>query len=279
MKQIFRPTAALARMAVLALSALPLSALPLSAQSVDDMLRVQLLSGWQTPEGHRMAALDLKLAQGWKTYWRAPGEAGIPPVFDWTGSENLAGVTLHWPSPEVIDLNGLRSIGYHERLVLPMEVTARDASKPVTLQLKMDLGLCKDICLPASVTLHGRLEGAGGPDRTIRDALAARPLSAAEAGLTGISCSIVPIEDGLRLTASLNLPRFGTGEEVVVFEASDQTIWVSQAQSARHGGAVIASTDMVATSGAPFALDRQGVIVTVLADKKSVELQGCPAPG
>lgn len=247
------------------------------AQSTDVDLEAVLRTGWQTRDGNQIAALDLQMTPGWKTYWRAPGESGIPPAFDWTGSQNLADVRFHWPSPEVFDLNGMRSIGYHDRLVLPFEVTALDPAQPVTIRLKMDLGVCKDICLPATVTLQGTLQGVGASDAIIDAALADRPLTADEAGLTGIGCEVVPIEDGLRLTARLGLPRFGKGEETVIFETADPTVWVSQSDAKRIGAAVTATSDMVDSTGAPFALDRSGVVVTIIAGKTSVEVRGCPA--
>lgn len=249
------------------------------AQSVDSQLSASLREGWQTSEGKRMAALDFQMAAGWKTYWRAPGEGGIPPTFDWAGSQNISAVRLHWPSPEVFDLNGMRSIGYHERLVLPFEVTAEDPTQPVTINLRIDMGVCKEICLPATVSLQGLLEGTGASDTSIKTALSDRPLTASEAGLSAIGCEVAPIDDGLRLTALLDLPRFGNGDETVVFETSDATIWVSQADAIRNGGTLSATSDMVGTSGAPFALDRTGVVVTIIAGQTSVEVQGCPAPG
>ena len=70
--------------------------------------------GWQMQNGHHMAGLSLQLAPDWKTYWRAPGEAGIPPLFDWSGSTNVQSVRVHWPSPVVFHLNGMQTIGYHD---------------------------------------------------------------------------------------------------------------------------------------------------------------------
>ena len=106
---------------------------PSVAQSLpDDILHAELREGWRLPGGTQMAALHLTLAPGWKTYWRAPGEGGIPPSFDWAGSENIARVAFHWPKPQVFDINGVRVIGYRDELVLPMEFTAADPSRPMT---------------------------------------------------------------------------------------------------------------------------------------------------
>src|SRR6056297_2127380 len=85
---------------------------PGSAQSADDMVNVSVLPGWQMSDGRHMAALRFSREDGWKTYWRAPGDAGIPPRFDWSGSGNLARVALHWPAPKVFDSYGLRTVGY-----------------------------------------------------------------------------------------------------------------------------------------------------------------------
>lgn len=250
---------------------------PAFAQSQDEVLDATLLPGWQMPGGHRMAALHLTLAPHWKTYWRAPGEAGIPPRLDWSGSQNLRAVALHWPSPEVIVLNGMQSIGYPDQLVLPLEVTAIDPAQPVDLRLQIELGICKDICMPATLTLQASLSGAGQDNPLIADALANGPLSGAQAGLKAIDCDIQPIDDGLHIAARISLPQQGD-PETVVFETADKTVWVDQATSQRDGAVLVAATDLVATQGEPFALDRSGVTVTVIGQGRSVEIKGCPAP-
>jgi DsbC/DsbD-like thiol-disulfide interchange protein len=250
---------------------------PSLATTRADVLAARILPGWQTADGTRMVALELTLAPEWKTYWRSPGDAGIPPLFDWTGSENLVSVQAHWPRPQVFQVNGMQSIGYREKLVLPMELTANDPGQPILLRVTVDLGVCRDICMPATLTLEAEIGGMGGPDAAIRAALQSRPASGAEAGLTGISCTVEPISDGLRLTATLRLPSTG-GEETVVFEPGRSAVWVSDATVSRQGGKITASSDLVSETGAPFALDRSRVIVTVLGRDRAVEIAGCPAP-
>lgn len=258
---------------------LSLPCLPSLAQSSDKVenLDATLLSGWQTETGTHMAALQLSLAPGWKTYWRAPGEAGLPPLFNWSGSENVKSVLIHWPSPTVFETNGLQSVGYHDHVTLPLEVTARDPSKPLRLTAQIDLGICRDICLPASVHLSTDLISPGHPDTAISAALALRPDTAKEAGLGAISCAVEPIADGLRITAVMSLPRQGA-LETVMFEPSQPDIWVAKAITRRDAGQLTAVTEMVAPTGAPFALERSKLTLTVLADGKSVEIRGCPAP-
>ena len=254
-----------------------LLATPVHAFSQDEVLSGQFRPGWRMANGNQMAAMELHLSPGWKTYWRAPGEAGIPPQFDWAGSENIKAVRFHWPSPSVFHANGLQTVGYHDALILPVEITPKDPARPVSVRLRVDLGLCKDICLPAELTFAGQLPAAGKPDAAIRAALAEQPRKGADAGLRAISCTVAPIEDGLRLTARIDLPRRGS-DEVVVIENGDSSIWVSGAETERQGDVLVSSADMVPPGGGAFALDRKGVTVTVLAEGDAVEIAGCPAP-
>ena len=253
------------------------AAAPMQATTQDEVLSATILPGWQMKNGHHMAAIDLTLAPQWKTYWRAPGDAGIPPLFDWSGSQNVKAVTIHWPSPQVFHTNGMQTVGYHDRLVLPVEVTPLDPGQPILLRAQVDLGVCKDICMPAAVQLQAELTAPGKPDEAIRAALKARPNSGAEAGLAKIVCVLDPIADGLRLTATLTLPTRGP-QEVVVFEAGNTSVWVSEAATSRQGGVLTSVAEMVESSGAPFALDRSAVKVTVLGVGRAVEITGCPAP-
>jgi len=247
------------------------------ALTQDDILSATLLSGWRAPDGRHFAALSLTLAPGWKTYWRSPGEAGIPPMLDFDGSRNLGPVSLRWPSPSVFEINGMQTIGYHDALILPIEVTPRLADQPVEMQLRVDLGVCKDICLPATLDLTATLPTTSTPDPAIRAALADRPRTGADAGVAAIHCTIAPISDGLRVTASLDMASLG-GDEAVVVETPDPAIWVSQSDTSRAGSTLTAVTDLVPSSGAPFALDRSQLRVTVVGANGAVEMMGCPAP-
>jgi DsbC/DsbD-like thiol-disulfide interchange protein len=254
-----------------------LFAAPALATTQDDVLKAQLRPGYQMENGGYMAAVELQLAPGWKTYWRSPGDAGIPPTFDWSGSENVKSVNLHWPAPLVFEANGMQTIGYHDRLVLPVEVTPEDPARPVKLSVEMSLGVCDQICMPAVVDLSSDLSAPGAPDATIRTALDAGAATAREAGVSAVSCQIDPINDGLRLTARIRLPDPGR-PEVVAFETTDRNIWVAEAVTQREGGELVSMTELVPPDGAPFALDRSSITLTILAAGSAVEVQGCPAP-
>lgn len=109
---------------------------------------VDILPGWRTDAGTHIAALRVTLDEGWKTYWRAPGEAGLPPMFDWSGSANIAAVTAHWPVPEVFLSSGIKTLGFHHELVLPLEIELVDQNAEVALSGDLKMGICDNICMP-----------------------------------------------------------------------------------------------------------------------------------
>ena len=157
---------------------------PASARTPQDMVAVSILPGWRMADGTLMAALRFELAPGWKTYWRAPGEAGIPPRFDWRGSRNVGAVEVLWPTPQQTTTNGLRTIGYSHDLILPIRITPARTGEPVSLAGDLEIGVCSDICVPVEteVSLDLPLGGDGDRDPRIAAALAARPYTATEAG-------------------------------------------------------------------------------------------------
>lgn len=263
---------------LLALMFFLFAGLPATAQQVLEVpVRGEILSGWQQADGTRIAALRLTLAPGWKTYWRAPGDSGIPPQFDWRQSSNLGGITPLWPAPQVFREGGVLTIGYKEELVLPLAIAPRQAGRPVRLSVTLDIGVCSDICIPHRMKIEGLLEDTSrSPTPDIAAALAARPLSAREAGAGRAICSLRPNADGLEITAHMDMPSQGGGE-VVVIEPGSPGVWMSEMDVSRLGRSLTAVGDMVPTGGGPMSLDRSGVTITVLGERGAVELKGCAA--
>jgi len=244
---------------------------------VDQIVMAEILPGWRAADGTHIAALHLTLAPGWKTYWRHPGEAGIPPEFNWQGSANLASVSVRWPVPEVFEINDLRSIGYGGDLVLPLEVTPSAPGQTVDLALTADLGICKDICVPLTLSLNAALlPGPGTKDPAIRAALANQPGDGGDGGISALTCQVEPIADGLRITAQMTLPATGA-EETGVIELEGAAVWASPPELTRNGHTLRLASDLVPPEGAPFLLDRSQLRITVLGTDRAVEVRGCPA--
>ncbi|WP_295534037.1 protein-disulfide reductase DsbD domain-containing protein [uncultured Thioclava sp.] len=230
----------------------------------------QLLSGWMRVDGTRVAGLSIALEPGWKTYWRAPGDAGIPPQIDFQDSENVANIALHWPTPEVFDSAGMRTIGYHGDLLLPITITPKDASKPVDLDAHATIGICDQICVPVSLNLRAHLDGKGQHDPQIEAALDAEPKTISAQA----HCETKPVRDGVNLTARLELPP-AIGPEDTLFELRSTPVWVSESSSHREGNMLIASADFVPPEAKPFDLDLSDLRITVLSDRGAVQIDGC----
>jgi len=250
---------------------------PGAAESNGEALDVQILPGWRAADGTHVAAIEMTLAEGWKTYWRAPGDAGIPPQFDWRGSRNLSGVEISWPTPKAMSQNGMRAIGYDNKVTLPIRIAPKQDGKPVELSGRIEMGVCKDICIPVTLEVSQLLEpGVSKPDPQIAAAMADRPYSAKEAGVGRVTCQITPKGGGLHLLARIELPKTGA-REVAIVETDNPQVWVAQAKTSRSGGTLIAETEMYHADGRAFALNRSGLRITVLGKSRAVDIQGCPS--
>jgi DsbC/DsbD-like thiol-disulfide interchange protein len=133
------------------------AALPVAAQTEDvasgwaqaSHSAVRLVAGGRNSDGAYRIGVEIRMKEGFKTYWRMPGDAGVPPVFDWTASDNLGSVSVRWPAPQRYVDSGVTTIGYKDRVVFPVVIRAADAGKPVSTTLKLDYAVCERICIPA----------------------------------------------------------------------------------------------------------------------------------
>jgi DsbC/DsbD-like thiol-disulfide interchange protein len=120
-----------------------------------------------------LGGIAFQLEHGWKTYWRTPGDSGVPPRFDFSKSENVEAVTVMWPAPLKFDDGaGGHSIGYHDQIVLPLRIVAKAADKPVTLRAEINYAVCEKLCIPVDAKLElGFNNVASTEDANLRAAL------------------------------------------------------------------------------------------------------------
>ncbi len=244
-------------------------ALPVAAQVPADITDVGIDTGWREADGRHMAGLTIRLAPGWKTYWRAPGDGGIAPSFNWSGSSNVASVDVRFPVPHVFYVNGMRSIGYKDAVIFPLVVETLDPTQPIRLNGEVELGVCEDICVPVTLTFAADLPSPGSGSAPLQSALGDRP----ETG-DAMRCEVTPIADGLRVAVTTDMPPMAS-EEVAVIEAGESGLWISEASVVRKGGTLRAEVEMVPPNAQPFALARADLRLTVLADGRAVEILGC----
>jgi DsbC/DsbD-like thiol-disulfide interchange protein len=160
--------------------------LPLVSSTVSDVARAaedvtrwdgdarsaaRLVAGSQrSADGALRAGVEIRLKAGWHTYWRYPGDAGVPPKFDFTASKNLKRAVVLWPAPQRLVEDGGTALGYSSDVIFPVRVEPVDAKKPVSLRLKLDYAICEKLCVPAEATVEltlGTVKGATSGDAAL----------------------------------------------------------------------------------------------------------------
>ncbi len=186
--RLSRPVARLlSAAALIAVAAVAASASePLASAWLDGFNnKARLMAGRAAtqPENQLYAAIEIAMPDGWKTYWRTPGDAGgVPPDFNWDASENLAAMRVLYPAPHrIVDKSG-STFGYKDRVTFPVEITAKDTTKPVTLRLKAAYGVCKELCVPAEAELTLVVPPAPDVSEHITETLAKVPVKQPVAG-------------------------------------------------------------------------------------------------
>jgi DsbC/DsbD-like thiol-disulfide interchange protein len=120
-----------------------------------------------------LGGVAIQLQPGWKTYWRTPGDSGVPPRFDFSKSDNVEAVTVLWPAPMKFDDGaGGTALGYKQQVVLPLRIVAKNADKPVTLRAHISYAVCDKICIPVDANAELAFSSvASTEDGNLSDAL------------------------------------------------------------------------------------------------------------
>lgn len=169
----------------------------------DGATALRLIDGGAAEAGGRLAAIEIALDPGWKTYWRQPGASGVPPRFDFSGSTNVAEAHVAYPAPERAEgEDGVTNV-YHGEVTLPVVVRPKDPSRPVWLKLTADYGVCEQVCVPVRAEAALDLAPDGAP-------------AAAEAEEARAAAAAAPKPLALGSTAALavsSVRRAGVGKD------------------------------------------------------------------
>ena len=206
------------------LAALALGA-PASAQeaaispwSESEHAKLRLIAGPTTATGKQRVGVEIVMSPGFKTYWRSPGDAGVPPVFDWSGSENVGGLDVRWPTPERFEDGAGSGIGYVGEVVVPVSIQPVDPARPVTVVLKLDYAVCDKICVPAKGEARLWLEpGVTSVTSPRLEQFEARVPHAVKLGTTSDRLSILDVtHSDAAVKLSLKAPEGGSIDDVFV---------------------------------------------------------------
>ncbi len=183
--------------------------------------KVRLVSGTVDLDGSPtlVAGVQLRMEPGWKTYWRNPGDSGVPPVFDWAGSKNLKHAEPLYPAPHrFAEANGT-AIGYDDEVVFPVKLTPEREGEPIELKLAFAYGLCKNLCVPNEASLGLALApGAGKGDAALIENFLARVPKPAHDGVLPQVAGVEAKLDGdaPKLVVDAVFPPGATGTDLFI---------------------------------------------------------------
>ncbi len=136
---------------------LAVTAAPAATPEIPEPSTRLVLPGGPPVDGAYRAAIEIALPDGWHTYWRNPGDAGLPPIFDTSASGNLAAFEVAFPAPERWTDGFSTSIVYHDLATFPVRIVPVDPGRPVDLQVAMTFGFCREICIPEAASFSARI--------------------------------------------------------------------------------------------------------------------------
>lgn len=184
-------------------------------------------------DGHVRAALQIEPGPGWITYWREPGESGIPPQLTLAPDGKAALEKIGYPVPKLITLGTIREIGYDAPVTLPLDIKANGDDK---LDVTAFIGICKDVCIPFQANLSVALPSAGSP--TASDATI---IAAADAALPQKPSADFAVQshslsaDGKALSLHLTLPEASDAIPQIYVTGPSGYMFFTQANASRKG--------------------------------------------
>jgi DsbC/DsbD-like thiol-disulfide interchange protein len=237
---------------------------------------VRLVSGGTKVEAGQplfRAGVEIRLAPGWKTYWRYPGDSGVPPSFDFAKSENVKSVQVAWPAPErIAEADGI-IIGYRSNVVFPLRIEPKDASKPVTLRLALDYAICEKICIPVQAKTELTIKHGGHAEAAIASAEKAVPRAQTLGAGAPLSVKAVTRDDSRKPARVLVDIAAPAGSPVSIFAEGPSADWALPVPDKVDGAPAGLQRFAFALDGLPPGATDKGVTlkVTAVAGGEAIE--------
>ncbi|MCF6215999.1 MAG: hypothetical protein L3J58_07485 [Emcibacter sp.] len=120
-----------------------------SSWIIDQYTKSRLfVGGYDKEKKHLYLGWQISLKDGWKTYWRSPGDAGLPPRWTWTQNRNIQKISVNWPAPKLLHIFGMDTYVYYHEVILPITMEISDITKPTSILLNLEYMICAEICIP-----------------------------------------------------------------------------------------------------------------------------------
>lgn len=229
----------------------------------NDRAAVRLIAGSAGAEGFMRAGIEIRLKPGWHTYWRYPGDAGVPPRFDFTASQNVENVRVLWPAPRRITEQGMSVIGYTGDVILPLAILPQDRTKPAILHLAIDYAVCERLCVPMQAVTELALSGASSShDDALGHALGRVPKKRTLGEGSSLAIKSIAREEGSRARVIIDV---AGPANVDVFAEGPSPDWALPLPAALPPSADGVRRFAFALDGAPPGARYDGALVTLTA--------------
>jgi DsbC/DsbD-like thiol-disulfide interchange protein len=216
----------LAGLSLATVSLFAISAAALAADASDwrgsEKGKVRLVAGAKMADGVQYAGLQFDLAEGWKTYWRVPGDSGVPPSFEWKASSNVAELDVLFPAPARFRDNFGWNNGYKEDTLFPIRIKPQADGKPVQLRMTVYYGVCKELCIPGKAKLSLDIPAQGVSSHQALIGRYLRKVPQSPEAVKGLSISAAEAKGaGDEVTLSVQVKRSGSEPVTLFVEGPD----------------------------------------------------------
>jgi DsbC/DsbD-like thiol-disulfide interchange protein len=253
---------------IIALSLFGTLRAPAMAEELGQIVQVVLKKGWRKDNGDHIAALQIILAPGWKTYWRQPGDTGIPPKFDFSGSENLTILDVIYPAPKITWQDNYRSFVYYEIVLFPILIRP-EATRTAVLRGKIDIGVCKEICIPVTFEVDTTLTATNLEDTLIKSFLNAKP----HVGFGNVVCEFKPVLDGMQISLYLTVAEPEIQHAVI--EVGNPKLSIGTPKISQFENQLKIVSNVLTPTGNSVSITRSEVVTTIFSEESVTEFTGC----
>ncbi|MDE2759690.1 MAG: protein-disulfide reductase DsbD family protein [Paracoccaceae bacterium] len=253
-----------------------------TASIPEEIYTLEILHGWREEKNgieiHNVG-IDIKLVEGWKTYWRKTGNTGIPLSIEWLNKNNFQDYEIHWPNPSIVDMAGEQSIGYTDRVVFPLQIKPEQPGIPISGVGTIFMGVCKDVCIPVFEEISIDLLPSGEMHwPALHNSLMSKPTVLASTNHQDeIDCKINYKTNPPVISTSISTSLLNPDKPfLAIYESTaDPVFFYKPREILENREFSVIYTDFEFLEDTSQKLDNSKILLTILTDNQTYEIQGC----
>ena len=248
----------------------------------EDLFTINTLHGWREVKNGvevHYFGIDIQLLAGWKTYWRKTGNIGFPMSITWEEKYNFQNAFIHWPNPTIVDMAGVPSIGYTDRVVFPLEIHPQVPGAPIKGVGTIYLGVCEEVCIPVNEVIAFDLfptKEKNSPE--LQSALISKPETYTSANHRDeLSCQINNESELNSITTRIDSAFLDLNEPfLAIYESTvDPVFFFKPEETLDENENRVINSAYEFLDGTNTKLDPSKILLTIITANKTYEIQGC----